>query len=347
MRAVQVEAALADLAAGQWGLFTAQQAQLAGVSRVRLARLTQAGVLVRLVHGVYVLRGAGSGEHLELRAAWLGLDPTRFAHERIGNGPAGAVVSHSSAANLSGYGDLDADRHEFTTHVRKQTRRPDLRLHRGTLKEAEITLVQGLPVTTAERTVVDLLAAGHDGEHVAGVLAGAVRARAIDLAPLAARLAPYAGRAGFPARDGRSLLEHLLELGGVSDQLTAEELVGAARANNTSVTGWLNAALLSPVAEQIAVFTRSPEFVAAMQALNARAIDQVADAAAAPNARIAEQIAVFTRSPEFVAAMQPLNVQAIEQAKAATSPQTPNLRLAQLFAEALRTPSSGHPGDQQ
>jgi Transcriptional regulator, AbiEi antitoxin/AbiEi antitoxin C-terminal domain len=239
MKALATEVVLAELGASQWGLFTAPQAQHAGVSRVRLSRLTKAGALVRLAHGIYALRGAMSSDRLELRAAWLGLDPARLASDRLGDGPAGAVVSHASAADLYGFGDLDADRHEFTTPSRKQTRRPDVRLHRGVLTAGDVTLHGGLPVTTPERVVVDLLAAGHDGEHVAGVLASAVRDRRIGLARLAPRLEPFAARLGFPPRDGQSLLDHLLELGGVSDLIVAEQLVDVARASNRTVASQL------------------------------------------------------------------------------------------------------------
>lgn len=235
MRARQVEVALAEVAASQWGLFTAPQAQHLGVSRVRLSRLAQAGVLVRLAHGVYALRGAMSSERLELRAAWLGLDPARLASDRLGDGPTGAVVSHASAADLFGLGDLDADRHEFTVPFRKQTRRPEVRLHRGTLEAAEVTLHDGLPVTTPERVVLDLLAAGYDGEHVAGVLASTVRDRRIDLSHLAVRLVPFAARFGLPPRDGQRLLDHLLDIGGVADLVAAEQLVNVARASNRTI----------------------------------------------------------------------------------------------------------------
>ena len=248
---IGAELALAELSAGQWGLCTAPQARNAGVSRRQLVRLAEVGLLRRLAHGLYALRGAGAEDRLlELRAAWLGLEPTRTASERLADGPAGAVVSHASAADLYGFGDLTADQHEFTLSQRKQTRRLDIRLHRGTVGADDITLIEGLPVTKPERIVVDLLKAGHDGEHVAGVLAGAIRARSIDIGQLAPRLAPFATRFEFAAHDGRGLLGHLLELGGVSDQVLADELISIARAGNSSLTEWasLGAQLASRIA---------------------------------------------------------------------------------------------------
>ncbi|HEX8093376.1 MAG TPA: hypothetical protein VF542_06060 [Jatrophihabitans sp.] len=174
-------------------------------------------------------------EHLELRAAWLGLDPERMAADRLRNRTDGAVVSHASAARLHQLGDLDADRHEFTLPMRKQTRRSDVRLHRAVLTTGEVMTVAGLPVTTPERVVVDLLVDRHDGEHVSRVLAGAVASRSVDLEQLVPQLGPFAARFGLPGAGGGLVLEHLLELGGAADQVTADDLVSAARANKTSL----------------------------------------------------------------------------------------------------------------
>jgi predicted transcriptional regulator of viral defense system len=233
--------ALADLAAGQWGLVTTPQAVAIGLSRVQLSRLCAAGGLVRLSHGVYALRGSTGTEDLDLLAAWLALDPRRPAADRLDDGPRGAVVSHASAAVRHGLGDLDADRHEFTTPTRRQTRRADVRLHRGVLAEEDVTLHRGLPITTPLRTVVDLLADGHDGGHVAGVLADALRRRLVDRAALAERIGPYARRFGLPRQDGWALLHHLEELGGVAELADADELAAVARAARVPVGALLAA----------------------------------------------------------------------------------------------------------
>jgi predicted transcriptional regulator of viral defense system len=226
---------LSDLGAEQWGLLTAAQARAAGQNRVQLSRMCSVGLLVRLSHGVYALRGAAGTDSIGLYAAWLALDPERLAADRLGDGPDGPVVSHASAAAFYGFGDLDADRQEFTIPTRRQTRRPDLRLHRGALTAAEVVIHRGLPVTTPTRTVVDLLADGHDGEHVARVLADAVRARQVDVDELRNRVAPFAARFGFRHHDGAALLRHLLELGGAAEQVEADALVETARAAGVPV----------------------------------------------------------------------------------------------------------------
>jgi predicted transcriptional regulator of viral defense system len=241
MNRVDLERVIVDLAEGQWGLLTSAQARLFGVSRVQLVRLVDAGFLIRLAHGVYVLRGAAGIEHLEIRAAWLGLEPELMAADRLRNPTEGAVVSHASAARLHQLGDLNADRYEFTLAERKQSRRSDVRLHRGALQADEIAVVGGLPVTRPERVVVDLLADRHDGEHVARILAAAVSSRSIDLERLTPRLGPFAARFGFPAGEGQQVLDHLLELGGAADHVVADELVSFARAHNFDVSEMLRA----------------------------------------------------------------------------------------------------------
>jgi hypothetical protein len=67
-------------------------------------------------------------------------------------------VSHRSAAALYGIGDLPGDRHEFTLPGRKQSRRPDVRLHKGRLDPGEWIALRGLPVTRPSRVAADQLA---------------------------------------------------------------------------------------------------------------------------------------------------------------------------------------------
>src|SRR5947209_1954175 len=76
---------LSGVAEGQWGLVTADQAKSVGVSPQQLARLARAGIVERIAHGTYRLRGSPEPDHLELRTAWLALDPKKKAWERLGD----------------------------------------------------------------------------------------------------------------------------------------------------------------------------------------------------------------------------------------------------------------------
>jgi len=216
-----VVARASHIAAGQWGLLTTAQAANEGISRLQLARLADAGVLQRVGRGVYATTSS-AGEHLSLRAAWLALDPAHTAELRLVNPIAAGVVSHASAAGLHQLGDLLDDQHEFTLAQRKQTARAGIRIHRGDLLAQDVTIVQGLPVTSVERTIADLLRAGHDPEHVAQIIGAGMRRGVVDLTDLATHLDPLARRHNQP--DGSALLEYLLDIVGLSQAALTKEL---------------------------------------------------------------------------------------------------------------------------
>jgi hypothetical protein len=239
-----VVARASHIAAGQWGLLTTAQAAHEGISRLQLARLADAGVLQRVGRGVYATTSSAA-EHLSLRAAWLSLDPAHTAELRLVNPIAAGVVSHASAAGLHQLGDLLDDQHEFTVAQRKQTARGGIRIHRGDLLAQDVTVVEGLPVTTVERTIADLLRAGHDPEHVAQIMGAGMRRGVVDLTDLAAHLDPLARRHNQP--DGSGLLEYLLDIVGLSQAALTREL-----AQSPAGQGLLAAGRLSAIAEMVA-----------------------------------------------------------------------------------------------
>jgi hypothetical protein len=202
-----------DVAEGQWGLVTLQQARAAGVAWRSLSRLVEGGLLERVAHGVYRVRGAAEPDHVGLRAAWLQLDPARPAWERLDD-PDVAVVSHASAAALYGVGDLRADVHEFTLPRRRQTRRSDVRIHRGRVPPARRVVLGGLPATRAGWMIGDLLADHVDPDGVARITAEVLE-RVLDYPrEVADALAPHAHRFGCRRGDGPALLDELLRRAG-------------------------------------------------------------------------------------------------------------------------------------
>lgn len=201
---------LAQIAEDQWGLITRRQAQDAGVSPRTLARLTANGsVLRRVAHGVYLLSGAPTPDHLDLRAAWLQLAPEVPAWERTADQ---GIVTHRSAAAVYGIGHLPADKHEFTFPTRRQSRRSDVRLHQGEI--GDWTLLRGLPVTLPPQIASDLLTDNEDPEAVAHIVADAIRAVYEYPGTFADALAPHAARFGFRRGDGIAVLKWLLDLVG-------------------------------------------------------------------------------------------------------------------------------------
>jgi predicted transcriptional regulator of viral defense system len=203
---------VAALASEQWGLVTSAQAALIGVSAQTMSRWAHKDVLTRVAHGVYKVAGTPHDSRDDLRAAWLMLAPERTATERISAREIDAVISHRSAAQLHGLGDLDADMYEFTVEGRRQTRRTDVRIHsRPTAIESNRwTLLGGLPVTTVLATVVDLAATQTDGGHLSRIVRDALATAVVDLGHLSDALRPYAHRYGATLGDGESLVRRFL-----------------------------------------------------------------------------------------------------------------------------------------
>ena len=217
---------LSEVAEEQWGLVTRQQAEHAGVPWPTLSRLTANGLLERVARGIYRIRGSTPADHLELRAAWLQLDPGSPAWERLREDEA-AVVSHTSAAALYGVGDLRSDVHEFTLPERRQTRRRDVRIHRGTVSGNDRVVIHGLPSTRAGRMIADMLADHVDPVAVAQIV-HEVLTQVHDTAnSVAGHLAPHSRRFGLRADDGVGILDHMLRLAGSRER---ERLVSEAMA---------------------------------------------------------------------------------------------------------------------
>ena len=215
---------LAEMSASQWGMVTSAQAATRGVTRLDLSRLTESGDLVRLAHGVYKDAGAPSGAHLDVRAAWLSSDPARLASDRLGDGHRGVVVSGQTAAWLHDIGDLRSNRTELTTPVRRQTQRADLHYRRRDLPEEDVTIHDGLPVTTPERTIADLVEDRTDLSIVADALRDASRKSELDLELLADNLTPLAERNGHRKGDGVALLDQLLVIAGIDREAIAKQI---------------------------------------------------------------------------------------------------------------------------
>jgi hypothetical protein len=203
---------LAQIAEDQWGLITRRQAESVGIAPATLQRQISGGTLERVAHGVYRLAGAPVPDHVDLRAAWLQLAPAVTAWDRK---PSQGVVSHRSAAALYGLGHLPADRHDFKLPGRKQSRRPDVRLHQGRI-ESWISL-RGLLVTRPAEISSDLLADQEDPQAVAHVVADAIRGGYDYPGDVADRLAQHASRFGLRRGDGVGLLRWLLGLVGDPD----------------------------------------------------------------------------------------------------------------------------------
>jgi predicted transcriptional regulator of viral defense system len=200
---------LSPLAAEQWGMVTAAQARDLGVSRLDLTRLVNDGTFERIEPGAGVYRLTGSPPDPDLdaiRAAWLQLGPDPPASQRLRDPD--SIVSHRSAAVVLHLGDLLPDKHEFYSPVRRRLRRDDVRIHvYPDLTRIPWTTVHGLPVTTARRTIADLLHDREDESAVARITQDSIRAGLLTEGELAEAVRGHSSAYGS---DSDSTLAHTL-----------------------------------------------------------------------------------------------------------------------------------------
>jgi len=209
MKAVEIDQILAELSAGQWGLLTATQARVRGINRSNLAHREKDGRLERLAHGVYRQSSSPSVPLDDLRATWLSTDPGRLAYERTIDPD--VVVGSAAAAAVHEIGDLDPLPYRLIVRDRRQTQRTEIAYSQRVLEERDVTVRDGLPVTTVERTIADLLRDYGDISLVADAVRDATRGdRELDQQRLATLLSPLAQRYGHPEGKGTALLEQLL-----------------------------------------------------------------------------------------------------------------------------------------
>ncbi|ATI36363.1 hypothetical protein CPI83_29625 (plasmid) [Rhodococcus sp. H-CA8f] len=207
---------VAEIAAEQWGIITTAQARAHDVTPVQMKRLTDRGALERVHHGIYTMTRMPYDPIQDIRIAWIALDPKTPAWDRLTQDFPTGVVSHRTAAKLHQLGDIDADWTEFTCQRRIRIDLPDIKIHTGTVEVKDWTTVEGLPVTTASRTVEDLAAAKIDGGHLASIAQDAIAQELATPDDLEKALAPHAFAYGHALNDGSRFLASLIEQAGVS-----------------------------------------------------------------------------------------------------------------------------------
>ncbi len=154
---------LFEVATDQGGYFTAKQAHEAGFSDPLIHYHTQRGRFKPIWprHGLYRLRDFPTSQHEHFWAAWVAAGPD-------------AVLSHESALRLHGLSDITPRFVHVWIPFDRRPRLPrsiphGVKYHvtRKWLKPEEITLVDGLRVTTPLRTLLDVAAGGTTPDQVA------------------------------------------------------------------------------------------------------------------------------------------------------------------------------------
>ncbi|MGI5268808.1 type IV toxin-antitoxin system AbiEi family antitoxin domain-containing protein [Nonomuraea sp. CA-218870] len=199
---------LSAVAARQSGLITTAQAAGVGVDEAALARFAETGLLTELDWAVHQLPWSRLGPRYAYPyAAWLALAPSSFAWERRAAG-VDAALSHESACRLHGLGSVPGNLMIFTAPVALEEPRAT-RVHLAPLAPEDVTVVEGVPVTTAQRTIADLLADWTDHGVVRGILLDAVLKDLVDLRSVHEAVAPLAVRHEFPS-DGGDFVRYFL-----------------------------------------------------------------------------------------------------------------------------------------
>jgi predicted transcriptional regulator of viral defense system len=160
---------LADLfqvAVGQQGYFTSRQAHDSGVSNDLIKHYVRTGSFIRAYRGVFRFRDYPPSPREHIAAAWLAV------------GKDHAVVSHESALDLLDLTDIIPYGIHFSVPRDKRYARSPSGVHLHTttreLGRRDIRTVDGLKVTSPERTIVDVAEANVSPEHVNAAVAQAL-----------------------------------------------------------------------------------------------------------------------------------------------------------------------------
>jgi hypothetical protein len=154
MRAREWPNKLYEIAESQLGYFTAAQARIAGVHQVRLVQLYQSGDIERVSRGVYRLARfplSPLGQYMEA-ALW----PQVRRPDTL------AVISHASALALHEMSEVSPAKIHITLPPELRVRRSvpaRFVVHYASLAPGDVQIVEGVPVTTAVRTIRDVHAA--------------------------------------------------------------------------------------------------------------------------------------------------------------------------------------------
>ena len=159
-------AALFETADQQAGYFTTQQARSAGFSAPLISYHTKTGAFSRISRGVYRMRNYPSSPREPLFAAWLAVGPE-------------SAISHESALDVYGLTDLIPDQVHLTVPRGRSVPRRlgSARIHTTTRELAgdQITIRDGLRLTSPTRSIVDAAEAGSAPEQIVNAIDQAVR----------------------------------------------------------------------------------------------------------------------------------------------------------------------------
>ncbi|MDO9545569.1 MAG: type IV toxin-antitoxin system AbiEi family antitoxin domain-containing protein [Pelolinea sp.] len=140
---------LFEIAESQAGYFSSKQAEKVGYSRPNLLYQTERGKFARIASGIYRINLFPNSPYEDLFIALL----------KSGDR---AVVSHDSALSVYDLSDSLPGEIHITVPRTSSRRRKGIKYHTKSITDNEITVYQGLKVTTVPRTIIDLIGSGYD-----------------------------------------------------------------------------------------------------------------------------------------------------------------------------------------
>jgi predicted transcriptional regulator of viral defense system len=138
------------------GLLASKDARVLGIQDSVLVRLAQRGRLERMSRGVYRIAHFPVDRLAQYREAVLWAQASQ--------GPERVALSHETALLLYGISDVNPARVHLTVPMSARLRRehPEwVLIHRADLTPQEISQHEGMPVTSVERSVMDVLSTTH------------------------------------------------------------------------------------------------------------------------------------------------------------------------------------------
>jgi predicted transcriptional regulator of viral defense system len=132
-----------DLASEHGGYFTTREASRAGLSHRQLSYHVKSGVLERVGHGLYRLINYPTHPHGDMIATTLWAGPD-------------SAISHESALAVYGLASAMPTVIHLTAPSTFTGSRKGVRIHHEDLKPDERRIWDDVPVTSIERTLVDL-----------------------------------------------------------------------------------------------------------------------------------------------------------------------------------------------
>jgi very-short-patch-repair endonuclease len=188
------DAALARIAANQYGLFTAAQARDFAIDGDGIGRRLRSGLIVREHPSVYRFSAVPPSFKQQLKAVTLWK-------------PGHIWASHRGAAGFWQLDEVPEGTIEVSTSCNLRTTRPDVIVHRTAAQpNRDIAEVARIPISTVHRTLIDL-GAVVDADIVELALECALRRRMTSIDRLTRRLADASGH----GRRGAGVLRIVLE----------------------------------------------------------------------------------------------------------------------------------------